>query len=328
MIELLVGLFAILARVDRHGYLRHGNFRVKDNSFVPASPEARANLDEIAQNFTDRLRDYSLNVVTAESLTAGMIVSYLVDVPFRGAYIYGGHAVYDSDAKRVFLGVREPNVYTEACSRQMARGAIDSSRALVGVAVTGEAGPVSKSNLTVLGIVNYAISLKTEKLTEGAHRQGLFRDDPNGDSGDYETLHQRFEFCTRDGHDYTLKWCQQYMKEAEASPQGYVTRTTLAATRLAIRQETVYAALSLGAWFLDALCKIEGCPALQDVQPQAWDGHYVWCGEPSRIVDENLPVHFPIPSNATAHCPLPDMPYDKPWDCQCPTDSVLSVDKK
>jgi len=304
--------------VESSGHLHKGKFRIKDNSFVPASPESRDNLRSVAQTFTDRLKNYNLNVVTAESLTAGMIVSYLVDVPFRGAYIYGGHAVYDSDAKRVFLGVREPNVYTEACSRQMARGAIDSSRALVGIAVTGEAGPVPKSNLAVLGVVNFAISLKTAKAAEGEHREGPFWDDPNGDSGDYETLHQKFEFCSFDGHDYTKDWCAQYIKEADADPNGSVSVSTLQATRLAIRQETVFAALSLGEWFLDLSCRHDGCPPLQNVQQQAWDGDYVECGEPSRIVDARLPEYFPIPADATAHCPLPHKPYDKPWDCQCP----------
>lgn len=318
LLEFLISLLVGWTRVTRRGHLHNGKFCIKDNSFVPASPEARANLHSVAQSFSDRLKDFSLNVVTAESLTAGMIVSYLVDVPFRGAYIYGGHAVYDSDAKRVFLGVREPNVYTEACSRQMARGAIDSSRALVGIAVTGEAGPVPKSNLAQLGVVNYAISLKTAPAPEGETREGPFWDDPNGDSGDYETLHQRFEFCSYDGHDYTKGWCDEYLKEAEADPNGYVSVATLEATRLAIRQETVFAALSLGVWFLDLACKDSGCPELQNVQQQAWDGDYVKCGEPSRIVDANLPEYFPIPDDATAHCPLPDKPYDKPWDCQCP----------
>jgi len=309
LLRFLSSLFAGMKLVESSGHLHKGKFRIKDNAFVPASPESRDNLRSVAQNFTDRLKDYRLNVVTAESLTAGMIVSYLVDVPFRGAYIYGGHAVYDSDAKRVFLGVREPNVYTEACSRQMARGAIDSSRALVGVAVTGEAGPVQKATLDQLGVVNYAISLKTVEASE---------DDPNADSGNYKTLHQKFEFCSYDGHDYTQNWCKEYMKEAEADPKGHVKFATLEATRLAIRQETVFAALALGEWFLRSSCENSGCPELQNVQQQAWDGDYVKCGEPSRIVDANLPENFPIPADATAHCPLPDKPYDKPWDCQCP----------
>jgi len=318
LLKYFLSLLTVWA-IKRRGHLHKGKFRIKDNSFTPATPEARANLNDVAQNFTDRLKDYSVNVVTAESLTAGMIISYLVDIPFRGSYIYGGHAVYDSDAKRVFLGVREPNVYTEACSRQMARGAIDSSRALVGVAVTGDAGPVTKTNLYDLGVVNYAISLKTVKV------EGPFSEDPNGDSGDYQTLHQRFEFCDGDGHDYTKKWCAQYLEEAEADPNGYVETATLVATRLAIRQETVYAALALGIWFLDVLCLKDGCPKLQNVQQQAWDGDYVKCGEPSKIVDAHLPTYFPIPDDATAHCPLPDMAYDKPWDCQCPTRHFLST---
>ena len=53
---------------------------------------------------------------------------------------------------------------------------------------------------------------------------------------------------------------------AKADPDGHVSVVTLQATRLASRQETVFAALSLGVWFLDLTCKNGGCPELQNVQ--------------------------------------------------------------
>ena len=57
--------------------------------------------DEIhraSQAFLDSLKARQLNVITAESVTGGMIISSLVDIPLYGAYIYGGVATYDSDA--------------------------------------------------------------------------------------------------------------------------------------------------------------------------------------------------------------------------------------
>ena len=51
-------------------------------------------------------------IATSESLTAGMIMSTLVDIPWAGYLKYGGFAVYDTDAKRVFNGVTVDDVYT------------------------------------------------------------------------------------------------------------------------------------------------------------------------------------------------------------------------
>ena len=74
----------------------------------------RGCLDDLADDTYNRLKSNELNIVTAESLTAGMIAATLVDLaPGYGSYVYGGHAVYDSDAKRQFLGVTQGDVYTE-----------------------------------------------------------------------------------------------------------------------------------------------------------------------------------------------------------------------
>jgi len=299
-------------------------YRLRDvlDNFVPESPQVRANLFGVASNFSDALKAFNLNVVTAESLTAGMIASFLVDVPFRGQYVYGGHAVYDSDAKRVFLGVREPNVYTEACSRQMARGAIDSSRALVGLAVTGEAGPVQWPHLDYLGVVDFAISLKTSaeaaKFGASSKFAWAYESPEDDNSGHYATYHKHLEICGADGHSVTQGYCEEYKTEAKNDPsgKGFVKYETLLETRLAIRQETVFSALTLGTQFLREICEF-GCPALEGVRKTAYDGDYLLCGEPSSIINASLPNPFPTgaENGANAHCDLPDMPYDKPWDC-------------
>eukprot|EP00823_Brevimastigomonas_motovehiculus_P006766 TRINITY_DN56_c0_g2_i1.p1 TRINITY_DN56_c0_g2~~TRINITY_DN56_c0_g2_i1.p1 ORF type:complete len:295 (-),score=95.43 TRINITY_DN56_c0_g2_i1:988-1872(-) len=158
--------------------------------------------DAAAQTFLQLLKKYDLNVVTAESLTSGKIASMLVDVPYYGAYVYGGHSTYDSDAKRQFLNVRVANVYSESCARQMARGALDSGRATVGLAVTGEAGPVSRveideksgKNRTFwenLGTVHSAISLRTQTKNLWSDREP----DIWLDSGSYSTHVRYINVC-------------------------------------------------------------------------------------------------------------------------------------
>src|SRR3989344_4684357 len=107
------------------------------------------------------LQRNNLNIVTVESLTAGLAASTLVDIPTFGANVYGGFIVYDSDAKRFFLGVKTPNVYSEKTSIQMASGALRHSRATVALAVTGHAGPSSKENL---GVVDICVAIKLGKL--------------------------------------------------------------------------------------------------------------------------------------------------------------------
>ena len=82
-----------------------------------------------------------LQVATAESLTAGLIFSTLVDVPFGGDHKYGCFSVYGTDAKRVFLGVCAPDVYTPMCAAQMALGVLRNSNASVAIAVSGNAMP-------------------------------------------------------------------------------------------------------------------------------------------------------------------------------------------
>jgi PncC family amidohydrolase len=87
-------------------------------------------------------RPQVFRVATAESLTAGMIFSTLVDIPFGGSYKYGAFAVYDTDAKRVMLGVKVKDVYTHRCAKEMAVGILRNSNASVAIAVTGNAMPI------------------------------------------------------------------------------------------------------------------------------------------------------------------------------------------
>ena len=91
------------------------------------------------------LQERKANIVTAESLTAGMILKTLVDVPMEGNTLYGGFGVYDTDAKRLWLNVKTTGVYGKKTAKQMAEGALANSRASVALAVTGDAMPYPES---------------------------------------------------------------------------------------------------------------------------------------------------------------------------------------
>ena len=66
-----------------------------------------------ASELKSLLSENELNIVTAESLTAGQIIKTMADVPGNGGALYGGFVVYDTDAKRKFINVKTRGVYCE-----------------------------------------------------------------------------------------------------------------------------------------------------------------------------------------------------------------------
>ena len=88
--------------------------------------------------------DKFLQIATSESLTAGSIMSILVDIPWGGFLKYGCFGVYDTDAKRVFNGVKTRDVYTHKCAGEMAVGVLKNSNATIALSVTGNAMPFNE----------------------------------------------------------------------------------------------------------------------------------------------------------------------------------------
>lgn len=94
----------------------------------------------------DYVREHELMLTTAESCTAGAIISLLATVPGCGSHVDAGYVVYSPAAKKRLLGVRQAtlerfNLTSEEVVREMALGALRDSEANVVVANTGIAGP-------------------------------------------------------------------------------------------------------------------------------------------------------------------------------------------
>ncbi len=86
------------------------------------------------------------SIGTAESLTGGLLVAALVDVPGASAHVRGGVVAYATDLKATALGVdpvllEERGPVDRTVAAQMAEGARRTLGADVGVATTGVAGP-------------------------------------------------------------------------------------------------------------------------------------------------------------------------------------------
>ena len=241
-----------------------------------------------ATAFLNELKSRQLNVVTAESLTAGMIISSIVNIPNFGAYVYGGVATYDTDAKRQFLGVKVGDVYTKECSLEMAIGAVGHSRALVGVAVTGKAGPVAKTDLDNLGVVDVGVTIRTEAAAAGS-------DLPEDKSfpQTYTSVSKRINNCVADGHQGTKDLCEKYKIEAAADEKGFVSDGVLSLVRKLIRQDTVINALNLGSVHLAAYdCQADGgtvsCPNLGKLCVADYDGQYTAYGDPTWVISSHV----------------------------------------
>ncbi|HWH00795.1 MAG TPA: CinA family protein [Pilimelia sp.] len=94
----------------------------------------------------DLLRQRSLTLATAESLTGGMLGELVTSVPGASTFYLGGMITYATEAKRDVLGVSPDTLGTEgpvscrtAC--EMAARVSERFGSAIGVSTTGVAGP-------------------------------------------------------------------------------------------------------------------------------------------------------------------------------------------
>jgi nicotinamide-nucleotide amidase len=85
----------------------------------------------------------------AESLTGGLVGSRLTAVPGASGWFRGSLVVYSSEVKRALLGVTDGPVVSERAAEEMARGALTTLGADIGLALTGVAGPTEQDGQPV-----------------------------------------------------------------------------------------------------------------------------------------------------------------------------------
>ena len=115
-------------------------------------------------------------LATAESCTGGMIAAACTDLAGSSAWFERGFVTYSNEAKIESLGVapellRRHGAVSEPVVRAMAQGAVQHSRARIGVAVTGVAGPTGGSADKPVGTVWFAF-LVDGRLTSELRRFG------------------------------------------------------------------------------------------------------------------------------------------------------------
>jgi nicotinamide-nucleotide amidase len=139
---------------------------------IPSDPDPdpgpEADPAAIARRVVTRATAAGQRLATAESLTAGMVVARLVDVPGASACVSGGAACYSYEAKRRVLGVdaellARTGAVTADVARQMAHGALDLYDATLAVSTTGVAGPGPDERGVSAGTVFLALARHGEQ---------------------------------------------------------------------------------------------------------------------------------------------------------------------
>lgn len=119
--------------------------------------------DALARELGALCLKHKVKLVTAESLTAGLIASTIVNVPGSSDWFDRGFIVYNNDAKMRMLGVKEQTLkdFTEVsgpCVLEMAQGALEHSDASLAVSVSGIAGPTGGTADNPVGTVWMALA--------------------------------------------------------------------------------------------------------------------------------------------------------------------------
>ena len=110
-------------------------------------------------------------LATAESCTGGLIAAACTELAGSSNWFERGFVTYSNQAKTELLGVDAKTIAThgavsEAVVRAMAEGAVRHSRARVGVAVTGVAGPTGGSKDKPVGTVWFGFLVDGELTSE------------------------------------------------------------------------------------------------------------------------------------------------------------------
>lgn len=139
-------------------------------------PSAAPGLADLARRVVATLTGQRGTVAAAESLTGGLVVAALTEVPGASAAVRGGVVAYAADVKRDVLGVPQQvldrhGTVSPECAAAMAEGVRSLLGAAWGVATTGVAGPEPSEGHPV-GTVHVAVAGEHGTVRAALHLQG------------------------------------------------------------------------------------------------------------------------------------------------------------
>ena len=134
-------------------------------------------MDELARRVGERLKAANAMLATAESCTGGWAAQVVTSVAGSSAWFDRGFITYSDAAKQELLGVRAETLrshgaVSEQTAREMARGALERSKATLALSITGVAGPSGGTREKPVGMVCFAWSRGGEVRSETRHLPG------------------------------------------------------------------------------------------------------------------------------------------------------------
>lgn len=116
------------------------------------------------------LKERKLKISTAESITGGKIISYLIEVSGASKIIEQSYVLYSKKAKIDVLGVENKiiddfGVVSQEVALEMARNLKVISKADIAISTTGEAGPTLNEEDVAKGTVCFALVYKDKEFT-------------------------------------------------------------------------------------------------------------------------------------------------------------------
>jgi len=125
-------------------------------------------IEGLARQLVEKAAANGSMIVTAESCTGGMVAAALTDIAGSSAALDRGLVTYSNDAKMELLGVSADTLakygaVSAETAKEMVAGALrNASAALLGVAITGIAGPGGGSAEKPVGLVYFAVQRRDQ----------------------------------------------------------------------------------------------------------------------------------------------------------------------
>lgn len=128
-------------------------------------PEIEADLEELI----DQFKESNTTIALAESCTGGYIAHKITNIPGVSQIFDRAAVTYSNQSKTDILGIKmhaieEYGAVSQEIAYQMAKNIRENSSTILGVGITGVAGPTGGTEINPVGTVYIAIS--SEKKTE------------------------------------------------------------------------------------------------------------------------------------------------------------------
>ena len=128
-------------------------------------------LFELSQNLVNILKEKKLKITFVESCTGGLMASSIVDISGASQVFEFGFVTYSSTSKQEMTDVKSETIekfgiVSQEVAKEMVVGAINKSKASVGISVTGCAGPGKDSEGNDAGTVCFGFYICGRIITK------------------------------------------------------------------------------------------------------------------------------------------------------------------